>query len=392
MKLFRSRLAFFLVVLMGFTPIIWFIGKPGVLINGSDTNFPLDPAIWFARRFFVWNSVASAGGDFSSSTAGIFFHLIQFIPFKLGFSLQLVQITSFVFWFLLIVVASFIFARVILQKNIFAQFTLVIFYSFNIYLFNTWENVKVANLSLVASIPLALSILILAKRGRISKKAVVFYSVLVGVLVSGTGINPAYFVSFFLVLTIYVLAQVLVNFSKEAIIGILRNFSLLSTLIILVNSFWILPTSSFIIKNIGPGKSIDTIGYTNWIDSLSKNASILNIIRLQGAWDWYAFDGVTGLPLYIPYALNFFFRMPFIIFSLGLPVLVIVSLLFANKKMRDLYLAFGLMFILGIFLGVGTHLPTGHAFRFFARCPFLHFSGALGIFSPYWLPWRLPVF
>ena len=66
-----------LIGLLGLTPLIWFYGKGSVFINGIDTNFPLDPWIWFQRRLYVWNSITNGGADFSSSTAGLFFHLIQ---------------------------------------------------------------------------------------------------------------------------------------------------------------------------------------------------------------------------------------------------------------------------------------------------------------------------
>src|SRR5687767_12130906 len=106
MKRINKILPIAFLVALSLIPIVWFIGKNGVIVNGVDTNFPLDPAIWFYRRFFAWQSVNNLGGDFSAGSAGLFFHLIQFIPFKLGLSLQLVEITSFIFWFSLIIFSS----------------------------------------------------------------------------------------------------------------------------------------------------------------------------------------------------------------------------------------------------------------------------------------------
>src|SRR5258708_22248313 len=87
---------FFLIVL-SLTPIFWFLRRPGVIIDGVDTNFPLDPSIWFHRRFFVWTAVSNGGADFSASTAGTFFHFLQFLPFKLGLPLQFVELFSLLF-------------------------------------------------------------------------------------------------------------------------------------------------------------------------------------------------------------------------------------------------------------------------------------------------------
>src|SRR3990167_5382989 len=141
------------------TPLVWFIGRDSsTIINGLDTNFPLDPLIWFGRRFFVWNNIVNAGSDFSSSISGLFFHLIQVVPYLIGLSLRWVQVISVIFWFSAIVISSFILARVIVPKSKWSQIIIVVIYSYNTYLFNTWENVKVSNLSLYASLPLFIAI------------------------------------------------------------------------------------------------------------------------------------------------------------------------------------------------------------------------------------------
>ncbi|KKQ10582.1 MAG: hypothetical protein US19_C0002G0001, partial [Candidatus Daviesbacteria bacterium GW2011_GWB1_36_5] len=84
------------LIIFSLTPIIWFIGREGYLINGVDTNFPLDPLVWFVRRIYVWNPVLNAGLDFSSSSAGLFFHLIQVVPYLMNLNLQWVEIISLV--------------------------------------------------------------------------------------------------------------------------------------------------------------------------------------------------------------------------------------------------------------------------------------------------------
>lgn len=375
---------FLIIFAFCLTPVIWFWGKGDVLINGVDTNFPLDPQIWFNRRFYVWNAVANAGSDFSSSTAGLFFHLIQVIPFKLGLNLQQVQITSFIFWFSLIIFGSFLLARVLFPKRSSMQLVFVALYSFNIYLFNAWENVKVANLSLVAAVPLALALFILLKQQLISIKAAAVLSVFIGIILSGTGINPAYFASFFLILFVYLLGEIASNCTKKsASSGIIHTLSI-GIPILLVNLFWILPTLFFITFNISPDKSIDKIGFTNWIDGLSENTSILNVLRIQGAWDWYSVNVETNTPYYIPYASNYFYKLPFIIFSLILPLLSFVAL-FNFKGIKNYpYLSFGIMLIVGVFLGVGTHLPSGNVFRFLLNeVPFFTlFRSPWYIFTP----------
>ncbi|QQG43469.1 MAG: DUF3367 domain-containing protein [Candidatus Daviesbacteria bacterium] len=380
----KKLIEFLPLAILGLTPLIWFFGKGNVLINGVDTNFPLDPGLWFIRRLFVWNDLLNAGSDFSSSTAGIFFHLIQAIPYKLGFNLQLVEITSLVFWFTLICLSAYFFARLILPGNRLIQLLFVTLYAFNTYLFNTWENVKVSNLSLIAALPLGLGLLTLLKMGKITLPNVVILSSLTGIILSGAGINPSYFFTFYLAIFIYLIGQILSERSKAAFINGLRNFFLIGGLVFTINLFWILPTALFFLGNISPIGSIDKLGFTNWIDSLSENTSLLNVLRLQGAWDWYTFDEVTNTPLYIPYALNYFYKIPFIIFSFLIPFLAFISFLIFDKKNKHYYIAFAIMIAVGSFLGAGTHLPTGTFYRELVnRVPFFSiFRSPWYIFTP----------
>lgn len=359
------------LILLGLTPLLWFLGKnSNVIINGIDTNFPLDPLVWFKRRFFVWDSVINLGRDFSSSTSGFFFHLLQVIPFVLGFSLQVTQILNLVFWFSLLIFSAYIFARVFISKSFLPQIVFVILYSFNIYLFNTWENVKVANLALVISIPLFLSILKLFKSGKIKTGKLVLYSVISSIVSLGAGINPAYFAVLVISMLTYSLITSLTE--RKSLKKIWRGTLTSMTVLVALNLFWILPLVSFLFISNKPG-SVEDLGFASWIHSLSTDTSIANVFRLRGAWDWYVWNE-AGFPLYIPYALNYFNRASFILFSFVTPALAVLSLIFQNKKEKSVYLFFAVIMMLGVFLGAGSHAPTGSLFLFlYERVPFLNF-------------------
>ncbi len=384
MKLIKKALLIVVLTTISLTPLLWFYGKGNVLINGVDTNFPLDPLTWFLRRFYVWNNIINGGSNFSSSTAGLFFHSIQVVPFILGFNIQLVQIISLVFWFSAIVVSSFILARRILPDKQLLQILFVTLYAFNIYIFNTWENVKVANLSLVVALPLSVYTLLSVQRFNLSRFKVAILSVIVGIFLSGAGINPAYFISFFLGMGIIAFGEIMNDFQVKEIKRKLINLVLIFGIVILVNSFWIFPTSQYIFSNISANGSINDIGFTNWLDSLSENTSLSNIIRLLGAWDWYSLDSKTGLPLYIPYSLKYFKEPTFILFSFLLPFLLIGSFLLAQKKDRYIYTSFGILILVGFFLGAGTHAPTGVIYKFLSvHVPFFSlFRSPWYIFTP----------
>lgn len=381
MKKIRYIFPFLLVVILGLTPLIWFIGKEGMLINGVDTNFPLDPWVWFQRRFFVWNSVTNAGVNFSSSTAGLFFHFIQVVPYSLGFNLQHTQIISFVFWFSLIVTSAFLLARTIIPQKPLIQVLFVTLYSFNIYLFNSWENVKVANLSLVAAIPLALFVYSLHRLEKIHLTETVFLSVIVGIILSGTGINPAYFLSFILVYLLFIAGDLISSFKKDLILKKVKDAAILLSVVTIVNLFWILPTVDYVAREVPSSGSINEIGFINWIDGLSENTSLLNVLRLQGVWDWYATDPGTGVPLYIPYAGSYLFGVPYQLYSFAVTLFAVLSFVFFDARRKSLYIGFGLMVFTGIFLGAGTHPPTGVVFRWLS----LH----LPFFSLFRSPWYI---
>src|SRR6185436_19245388 len=114
----------------------------------------------------------------------------------------------------------------------------------------------------------------------------------------GGGINPSYYIAFFSIMFLYFFSQVLSDYKK--IRERLTDLIFVAIIIILINAFWTIPTLNYIKSNISIDNSIDKIGFNNWVDSLSENTSILNVLRVQGIWDWYVFDGVTGTPYYIP--------------------------------------------------------------------------------------------
>lgn len=361
------------LILFALTPLLWFVGRPGVIIDGVDTNFPLDPNVWFARRLWLWNSTSNAGVNLASSTAGLFFHFVQVVPFTLGASLQLTEIISLVFWFGLLVLAAYIFAKQLTPHHKIAQLVIVTLYVYNTYLFNTWENVKVSNIALVVGLPLVLSLFLASTRKKIATHRVVAVSALIGLLISGSGINPAYFIA--IVGAICLASFVYGNF--KGAIAIIAS-------LVMTNIYWIISTIRQLFFADTKVASLVDYGLTNWLDSLSENTSLLNVFRLQGAWDWYAKDA-AGAPLYIPYAPNFLTRFPFVAFSLGLVALVLFSLAISQKTKRKQTAFFALMLVISVFIGTGSHPPTGVLYKLLVtKFAFLSFfRSPWYIFAPY---------
>lgn len=376
MKKFIGRYwQYAVVVLFSLTPLLWFWGRTDILIDGNDTNFPLDPVAWFRRRLYIWNDGLNGGQDAATTPAGLFFHSLQIFFFKFTNSLQITELLTFIFWFTVIPLSFYIFLRLVFKK--FHQLPAIVgmtLYTYNIYLFNTWENAKVANLSLVVGLPVLLGLFIYGMREGVSKQVLAAVAI-IGFIASGAGINPAYFAVIILALSLYLLFVILLDIAKKEgasfLKHILASFKFFVVLG-LANFFWILPVfNKLILASAQSITNISQLGLVNWLQDLSQNTSILNILRLQGAWDWYSFDG--NLPLYIPYAPTYFSHPFFIAFSLLIPLLVLVSLLLVKKE-RKLLLFFAGLFALGIFFGVGANGTLGKLYLWLAsNVPFFSF-------------------
>lgn len=382
LKFTKKYWFWFVIAAFCLTPVIWFWGRSGVLINGLDTNFPLNPLIWFKRRFFVWYDLANAGSDFSSSMSGIFFHLIQTIPYLLGLKLQAVETISLIVWFSFVVLSALAFIKSTGIKAKGAWLIFVLVYSFNIYLFNTWENVKVSNLAFYVSLPLFLSLMNFYRKKIIPTAKLFIYSFLASIIASGAGINPAYFIALLLGIFVYSFVVGLIKANERKLV--IRGLLVIVGTLLAANLYWILPLINYLFFQ-SKILNLADIGLTNWLDSLSVNTSLLNVLRLQGAWDWYSLD-TSGQPLYLPYTLNYFRKLPFILFSFVLPTIAILS--FAAGKTKEnieFYLCFGIFLLLGVFMGAGTHPPTGFVYSLLVqKIPFFSFfRSPWYIFTPY---------
>lgn len=359
------------VLVVSLTPLIWFLSNHGSIIDGLDTNFPINPIIWFTRRMFIWNSILNGGSNFGSSVSGLFFHLLQAIPFSLGFSIRNTELFTLLFWSLAVAISAYVFVSEFVSKNKLVQSLFIVLYYFNIYMFNTWENVKVSNLALVIGLPLILVLLKLRIESKLPLFKISILTILVSIIISGSGINPAYFLCILLGSIIYLFVSILCDLKKAKEI-VAKSF-IIYLIFFLTNLFWIIPLIVFLFVN-SHISSLSSIGFTDWLGSLSEHTSIVNVLRLQGAWDWYTVDG-AGMPLYIPYALKYFTNFFFIAFSFVIPTLAILSLAIRKKDEKLQHYIFpGLLVLLGVFLGVGSHKPTGVIFEFLSKhLPFFSF-------------------
>jgi hypothetical protein len=206
---------------------------------------------------------------------------------------------------------------------------------------------------------------------KISYRKAFILSFIGSLFASGAGINPAYFLTLLGGMFLFFIVLHLSSIRLWSLNSILKEFLVIFGTLFLTNIFWIFP----LINNLFSQDifNLGVTGFTNWLDSLSQNTSLVNVIRLQGAWDWYTLDS-NGMPINIPYALNYFYRIPFIAFSFVTPVLALFSLVLHQKNKNIWYITFALFMFFGIFLSCGSHPPTGEIYDLLVnKLPFFSF-------------------
>ncbi|MFZ5799976.1 MAG: alpha-(1-_3)-arabinofuranosyltransferase domain-containing protein [Candidatus Omnitrophota bacterium] len=356
---------------VGLTPLLWF--RPGYMINGSDTEYPLNPIKWFWEGFFVWNNNINGGGDYYAyAPAGIFFHSLQALLQFLGFSLIANEKIFFVFWFFLSGLSIYFLMAVLDREspNRAARWFAVLVYLFNPYQFNTWSNCVSAQLAAYCFMPLGLAIIILGLEERIPRFKAAIYFGLVSILGAGIGINFPVFIVVALFFAVYFV------YSRGALF--LHRVKFLLWLLVfyfLFNAYWILPTVHYIYKSfISTGANLASFNRGNWLEGISSNTSLLNVLRLMGSWDWY--DKWMGVR-YVTFAENYLHHPLMIVLSFLLPALVYSSLVVIKKNR---YVGFFLLTaMLGTVFACGAHPPTGHFYMWLVE----HFAP----FSLFRSPW-----
>ncbi len=356
-----------------FMPFFWYEGSK--LIIGGDLTFPLNPAEYFVSIFHIWRPVF-AGTDSAISLTTLPFYAPMALFDWLGFSLQTVQKLHFGLWLAVPALSMFYLAGVLFKAH--PRKLTIQLIATSIYLFNTYQVVWAdsARMSLWIAMPLTLAFFI---QGLDDKKGWWRWALLIAltsIIASPAAVNPPLFLVFialfFLWLIYHFISQPASRTKSELKrIGLFVGLTLLAS--ILVNFYWIIPYGNFLLndyKNAVFTNGVKGIDLQNWLDPLSTNTSLLNVFRLQGAWDWYA--GWAGEP-YVPAAASYQRNVFYLIWSVLVPILAFSSLLLKPKKVDSrLILGLVLLALIGIFVGAGSHQPTGTIYKWLVeKIPFL---------------------
>lgn len=365
-----------IIFILSLTPLLWF--QKDTLMVGHDNVFPLNPSVFLNGRLFSWIDL-----EFGRSQALIMgtipIHLIDAIPYLLGFSIQITQKIVYVFWFFMMGIAAYILASVINKESFFFKLTSVIFYVFNFFILQAWWIGERTKFSAYIAFPLIIAVFLKVYKGDIKViKGAILTSLILFVFNGGGLYGLSLYGGFFVAITAFIIFFFLLSIWQKQYITIKRLllltvFSIVGFL--LVNSYYIFPAFSQIASKYTEGvqKSGGLSGFVDWASEISANASYSNLMRLQGIAEWY--DNPEH-----PYS-KLFLTHPLLIFvSFLWPSIIFLSLLLIKKRSRlKFVIYFFIVYLVGIFFAAGTHPPFGFLYTLFIK----HVPGSIAFRSPY---------
>lgn len=384
-----------LIFFLSLTPLLWF--RENEIIVGHDNVFALNPITFLMGRFSTWIEHGfGQGQDLIMGTIPI--HLIDAIPYMLGFSLQNTEKIVYVFWFFMMGLSAYILSSTINPRSRIFQLTSTLLYQFNFFILQAWWIGERTKFSAYIAMPLILAIFLKVYRKNLSVTKGVIYSSLIFFIFNAGGLYgiPLYG-GLFIVIGIFLLSSTVFSIKEHNLLAIKRMIllSVFSCIgFFLVNSYYFFPafarfTSEYAtsISNVG-----GVGGLIEWANAISANTSYINLMRLQGIPEWY--DNVSH-----PYAKYFLNNPLLIITSFIWPLLLLFSLFTKQvKEHRKLILIFFLIYLTGILFSAGTHKPLGEfytalmsyipGFAIF-RTPYYKFAPAIFLASSFLIAYSI---
>jgi len=355
--LFLLELGF--IFFLGLIPLLWY--KDGYVGFGHDMGFPLAPLDYFIDRLFTWSSRAAPfGANQTDSINGVFIHGIEGLFSFLGLSLVNTQKLTFIFWFTLPGITMYAFLKSLYPKkeDSILRLSGSSFYMMNHYLLQAWTIAERTKFSIVAALPLLILFIInvLYRKKSILQNSILF-SFTLFFLNGGAGI-PLY----------GGLAVALVGcligifyMRQESFWGLFKRtlmfFMLSGAFMIIINAYWIFPyvesfTQNYTNRVVASGGEN---GAAKWSWEISKNASYINLLRLQGLPEWYENPDH-------PYS-NSMLNNPFLVFiSIVTAIIMLIGVFPYRGESRERRLfkySFLVIIVLAIPFSAGSHPPFG---------------------------------
>lgn len=383
------------IFFLSLTPLLWF--RKNEIIVGHDNVFALNPITFLLGRLFTWvDHGFGQGQDLIMGTIPT--HLIDAIPFFLGFDLQTTQKIVYIFWFFMMGISAYVLASTINPKSTVFKLTAVVLYQFNFFILQAWWIAERTKFSAYVALPLILAIFLKVGRGELGiLKGIILNSLILFVFNAGGLYGIPLYGGLFIAIGVFLFLSMIFSIKEHNWLAVKRMI-LLSVLscvgFFLINSYYFLPlfariTSEYTtsISNLG-----GVHGLIEWTNTISANTSYINLMRLQGIPEWY--DNVNH-----PYAKYFLKNPLLIVLSFIWPLLLLIGLFKRQEKeQRKLILIFFLIYLVGILFAAGTHKPLGELYAAlmthipgFAvfRTPYYKFAPAIFLASSFLIAYSI---
>lgn len=345
-------LALLYLLLLSCIPLLWY--QPGTIAIGHDTGWSMVPLDRFIDRLFTWTRVGF-GYDQSLDLGVLTIYSIPALLQFLGLPIAIVQKLTFIFWFFAMSCAMYYLSQTVYRGKYWKEVALLAatFYVLNHYTLQAWGVTELSKFSAMTIFPIVLANLWRVMDNRMSilrgasLTAIFFFFFNGG---GGSGI-PLYGGMLITLALFFVYTCVI---EKLSFIKLIKTYVVFSIFIGFVNCYWIIPLIDVVKSQYSlyasSGGPTTTLA---WTDVISRNASILNLFRLQGFSSWY------DTPNH-PYASYFLKNVFFIMLSYVFPIIVFSSLLLGRvKEEKKVVLFFVLLALLAIIFTAGTHAPFG---------------------------------
>ena len=153
-----------------------------------------------------------------------------------------------------------------------------------------------------------------------------------------------------------------------------RRLGLSLLILILLNSFWIVPQLETLLSGVSKPGSYGIVAEN--VNTLSRRCSIINILRCSNGFLW----GSHYTVIYNLYIVNFDIWKILSLFPFLLAVIPLLFLRSIDRKNRRYMLYFSILLVLSILLSTGSYYPVfGNLYRY----AFLHFPLGWVIRDPY---------
>ena len=358
----------FLLFLLSLVPMLWYRFDTRLLITSSDVGYPYNPFNIISNRVYLWNSSSGLGVPQLDWSGTILYHGLEAFLTYLSGSLFIGQQIYVVIWFFLPMLAIYLAIKRLPQladKPYFALFAALLF-QFNFFQLSGWKVLWRTRFSIYTALPLLLVLFIDYLEGKRSLIRTALFSGLIIFFLNGGGALPL-FGSVILLYFITILFYLIMSLRRNRLLDFLKRnvYFFVSAFVItfLLSAYWVLPflylaLSVYSSTFSGMG-GVDNI--VSWANVVHRNASIVNLLRLQGM-DVFELSAVRDY-------LDIYMTNPFfLLISFIWPILAFSAIFWARKPQQKKYiLLFSLLALLSLIFTAGSHQPFRSFFVFILK-------------------------